>query len=210
MSQRLAARLTVQFSLLLLLAAPAAAAPIYNLPAAFTGSRSVGDPGLVATDPDWYDAMICWSIQQNPDDSFTYKYTFTGFDCPTICHYTLDISDTALTDPKAIYDACLDGALIPAGNIEMGDIDGITGAVKFDKAPAGSTSVLIFKSNRAPVWGDISIKGGQTHLQNSGFGDRTSSNPCDYIARPDGCVIVPEPASWIALAALAAMNLRRR
>jgi hypothetical protein len=196
--------------LLLLFATPAAASPIYDLPAAFTGTRTVTDPGLLATDPDWYGAMISWSINQNPDHSFTYTYTFTGFDRPTISHYTLDISDTALTDPQAIYNACLDGALIPASKIEKGNKDGITGAVKFDKGAFGSTSVLKFNSNRSPVWGDIYIKGGQTNLKNTGFGDRISSEPCDYIARPDGCAVLPEPAATAAAAVGLGMIFRRR
>jgi hypothetical protein len=97
---------------------------------------------------------------------------------------------------------------MPAGS-------GITG-VKFERVGCGSAKfpgTIEFDSYRAPVWGDLFIKGGRTWLYNSGINQHaTSQDVLDYIARPDGTGTVPEPVpmALIGLGLLAVGVLRRR
>ncbi len=193
--------------LVCLLAGSAGAASIYATPAPMTGSRTVADPGLTTAEADWADATIDWAIDDNGDGTYTYTYTFTNFDKPGISHITLDLTDNAVDDPDAITAFEFNGS--PSGDLEIGDKDGITGAVKFDIGADGDL-VYSFISNRSPVFGDIHVKGGQSVLTNTGFGDHSSETRIadDFIARPDG--VVPEPATLGLLVIGGVVLIRRK
>jgi hypothetical protein len=73
--------------------------------------------------------------------------------------------------------------------------------VKFDDLPDGTLQIS-FLSNRAPVWGDFYLKGGNdSFAYNDGLANPTSESVLDFIARPNGATTstVPEPASLILL-----------
>ena len=187
---------------LVLTAHQATAMPVSGTPAPFTGTRTVTDPGLATTESDWQDASLTWQVTSNGNGTFDYEYTFRGFDRPEISHFTLDISDDAifdnrLADPLAITNPQLNGQVIP---VEFGDKDGITGAVKFDAGaddvgnPSDFVLIYTFTSNRRPVFHDLYIKGGQSDLTNTGFGDRISTLMFDYVGAPNS---VPEPAVFV-------------
>ncbi|MGL4512614.1 MAG: hypothetical protein ACRCT8_05940 [Lacipirellulaceae bacterium] len=198
-------------SALLCLAGPippsdADGALVYGEPAALAGLRVVSAPGLATAEPDWLDATIAWSVSPNGDGTFDYEYTLTGFDRPAVSHVTLDLTDDAVRDPDAVTNPRLNGSPAP---VEIGNKDGITGAVKFDEGADG-TVVYTFTSNREPVWGDVFVKGGSSaEVTNTGFGNQTLMDPLHYVARPNGRGI-PEPASATALAGLLLLARRRR
>ena len=186
---------------LLFLASPALSAVIYGTAAPMSGSRTVGSPGLATAEPDWQDAVIDWSITDNGNGTHTYTYTLSNFDRPGISHLTLDISDDCVegaendefADPYCVTDFMFNG--IPSDDyLEAGNKDGITGAVKFDIGADGDLTYS-FVSNRLPVFGDVFVKGGQSELTNTGFGDHNSEirTGDDFIARPNG--MTPEPAT---------------
>lgn len=183
---------------------------VYDQPASFTGTRTVGSVGLATSRPSWQDAVISWVITDNGDNTLTYTYTITGLNSPSLSHFTLDLSDNAIDDEGVVMNATLNG--MPIQQIEFGDKDGIDGAVKFDTGAEG-TNVFSFISNRMPVWGDFFIKGGGgpqlSTLTNTGFNDHCSPDPDDFIARPD-TVIIPEPATLGALALGSILMMRRR
>jgi PEP-CTERM motif len=82
------------------------------------------------------------------------------------------------------------------GNSNSGLAGPITG-VKFEFG-GSSPYTFSFDSNRAPVWGDIYIKGGSTsYAVNKGVTLHGSSmNTLDFVARPNGTA-VPEPSSIV-------------
>lgn len=203
---------------------PAQAAPVYGTAAPHSGSRAVGN-GLVTTGAsDWDDATISWEVVENGDGTNTITYTFAGFGIldndgeasQSISHVTLDISDDAIgfgggfADPDAVTSVMIDGVPLSLADIEAGDFDGITGAVKFDEGTESDTLVYSFTTNRQIVYGDVFVKSGQVSLTNTGFGDTVSENPLDYIARPNGAV--PEPSSLVLglIACLTALATARR
>jgi len=187
-------RILLAISAGLLLLAGTATAGIYGSPAPFSGLRSVQDPGLETNDPDWYDVTVRWEIVDNLNGTCTYTYTMLNFSTPALSHLTLDVTDSAVDDPNSITDATLNGVPV---SIELGTMDEITGAVKFDDGTE-SPVVFSFTSNRLPVYGDLFVKAGGigsgiSTLRNTGFYDHASTEALDFIARPNG--IVPVPAS---------------
>ena len=193
------------------LARPALSAVIYGTAAPMSGSRTVGSPGLATTEPDWQDAVIDWSITDNGNGTLSYTYTLTNFDRPGVSHLTLDLSDDCVGDDYFIDPGCLTLFMFneaPSDDLEPGDRDGIIGAVKFDIGADGDLTYS-FDSNRLPVFGDVHVKGGQSELTNTGFGDHSSETrtTVDFIARPNGAV--PEPATLCVLLAGSLALLRR-
>ena len=198
------------------------AAPVYNTSAALTGVRTVSPPaaGRIATnDDDWLDGVLEWTIIDNLNGTFTYTYEFRNFDRPGISHFTLDVSDSAIGDPGLIVDPLLNG--VTPIVTEFGNIEGITGAVKFDLGADGDITYS-FTSNRLPVYGHFTLKAGRsTVANNTGFDNEASESVLDFIARPDTILIinqeipVMDAPSSIALfsmgmASLGMLRLRRR
>lgn len=187
----------------------AVSATIYGAPADLTGSRVFSDPGLFVNDSDWEDILLEWEISDNNDGTFSYEYTISGLNQPGLSHLTLDISDDGVDDPDVVTNAMLNGNPVVT---EIGDKDGIIGAVKFDDGADG-TVIYSFTSNRFPVWGDVYGKAGAagspSEFYNTGFGDQTLMDPLEYIARPNGIVpdpnTIPEPGACVLLLSSIAM-----
>ncbi len=189
----------------------ASASLIYGTSATLSGQRDTAAGELTSADSDWSDGILNWEITQIDGGLFHYVYTFLNFKKPGISHFTLDITDDAfngktLVDFGAITDATLNGETgitVQLKGPGTPGSDGITGAVKFDVGAEG-TNVYAFNSNRAPVWGDFYLKGGQTYSTNLAFGNKNSMNSLDYIARPNGFSLspimtssAPEPSSML-------------
>jgi hypothetical protein len=219
----------------LVLAAAAHSLPVYGTSALgeLTGTRdvhvSVGPPGAggLTGFGQYADAAIDfrvdWVITLGP--VVHYQYTFTGLNgsgqFKDINHFTLDLSDDCASDPLCVTNAKLNGSAIGAGSIEFGDKDGIIGAVKFDLG-AGEGVTYEFDSNRLPVYGHLAIKdgGGNGTCPAPGSTTVACSNGLvagvdtedinDYVARPNGIVPEPSPASLMVLGLLALCAARRR
>jgi hypothetical protein len=199
------------------------AASIYDTAADLTGTRSStgsGTGGLTGVG-DWStDFDVSWLITNIGNGMFDYEYTFSGFGDPDkdISHVVIDLTDDCGSDPLCVTGATMDGDTIDSGSIEIGDFDGITGAVKFD---AGEGSIYSFTSNRAPVWGHLAVKDGggpNTCANYPATGVYVCSNRLldlgaedaviNYIARPNGGgaggpPAVPVPAAvWLFGSAL--------
>jgi hypothetical protein len=204
-----------------LMAMPVHAIPLYGQPAELSGTRDYdGVDGIATNDPDWHDGVITWDIQDLGGGMWQYTYTFTGFDRPGISHFTLDISDDAVTDPNSVINPYIQEGLDPKYYLdpaldewEKGDFHGIQGALKLDKG--GDDSLTYgFESNRSPVWHDFHLKAGaKTYAQNTGFGTfgtpEGSYTEIDFIAAPNsvggggggggGRGVIPEPSTIILL-----------
>lgn len=195
--------------------------------------------GLQTDEPDWQDATLEWEVIPDPNGFYLYTYTLTGFDRPAISHITFDVTDDAinffcdddddddddngydedddcnwLADPFVMYDVEVNGDPVDPNYLELGDKEGIVGSIKIDVGDEdeGDYVTYSFKSNRAPVYGDFRIKGGQTYMVNTGFGDQSIEDALAYIARPNGLGNPAEPAtlSLIGLGAAAILRRRRR
>lgn len=194
------------------LASSVQAGVVYGTSAAaeLSGSRSVASNTITVenNDPDWDDAVITWNIVDQMNGTFSYSYTFTGFNRPAISHFTLDLTDDAVSDSNAVTGATYNG--VGFGAIEYGNKDGITGAVKFDIGGDDGTLTYAFTSNRSPVYGDFFLKaGGGTSGKNIGFGNKTLMTTTSYLPRPNG-VAVPEPSAFLYLGLLALVTFGSR
>jgi len=209
----------------------------------YSGSRSAADGELVTvplSSSDWPNAVVSWDISES-GGVYTYEYKFEDFAGPggankQISHWTLDLTDNAvsdkgdLVDPKAVYNVMVkanDGDYIDyTGELSFGtggdnEIEGIVGAVKLDPGHSifgedfEGTLYFKFDSNRAPVWGDVKFKA-KDDLTNLHFGNHVDGDTVDgYIARPNGSPpptnVIPTPAALPAgLAMLLALSLPKR
>jgi hypothetical protein len=88
--------------------------------------------------------------------------------------------------------------------------------LKFDDTVGEAPFTVTFDSNRAPVWGDFYVKGGNdSFAYNTGLTDHLSDDPNDFIARPNGATApVPEPGTLamlgLGLAGLSQWSRRKR
>ena len=220
----------------------ALAGPVYGTSATLTGTRDntaggglIGSAGWDGTASANNFVQVEWVITDNNDGTFFYEYTWSGAGLNNnpgaISHFTLDVTDDCVNS-MCIFDVS------PINNFptdpEFGDLDGITGAVKFDNGGSNSglsPTTYSFTSNRDPVYRDLCLKdgggGGQIRcetpftsttpilIKNAGFGDQTvSMNPFDYIAGPNGATgVIPEPSTMLllgsGLAGLVAWRMRK-
>jgi hypothetical protein len=211
--------------LLAFMAGQAIAGPIYDTSAVgeLTGTRTEGagltTGGAYATDRSAF--TISWVITPLGGDIFHYQYTFDGFNTrppgvstgpksPNISHMILDLSESCVDPGDA---GCVTNAVYGGGpHLELGTFgpapsnpgfpSGTSiGGVKFDDTTGAAPFLVAFDSNRAPVYGDVYLKGGSvSFLYNDGLMNHASINVADFIARPDGTLAaVPEPSTWLLL-----------
>ena len=71
------------------------------------------------------------------------------------------------------------------------------------------TTTVIFTTPEVPIWGDFYAKdGGDRWAYNTGFGiDPTTTDFANWIPRPDGMVVIPEPATFIVWSLLGVLGL---
>ena len=193
-------RLSIVFSILLCLSlATVANAQLTTI------SGSLSTPSGVYATGYWGAVsgfQITWTINEQADHSWFYKYDISEIDgAPLlkgdISHLTLEVS------PRVTDNDFWDFS--PGGEVEFGEMDGITNAMKLDWT-ADSYS---FYSNRAPVIGSFYAKDGVA----GGYGQNAAWNQDgSYIYRPDTTNgMIPEPSTLILLGSgLLGMGLRRR
>ena len=156
----------------------------------------------------WTDIGVSWAISPNINGTWTYTYNFVGLNQPSVSHTVIDITDGIAITPSTISNA--------SARFEFGNFDGVIGSVKFDNPTDNADSSLTFTSDRAPVWGDISLKAGASFARNAGFGNRTFTDASYYVARPDGdgttpsTPVVPLPSAvWAGLGLLGVLGFTK-
>ena len=211
-------------------ALPSVAAVIYGTDVTFddyTGSRS--GAGQLVTGGQYSGIQISWEITSIGLNAWTYKYTFEDFRSPAISHFILDLTDDCvnlssgtLADTSCVTNITTNKSV---DEVDYGKFDATQGnsnpfmpapiiGVKFGTPQATGGFYVQFNSNRAPVWGDFYIKGGNPagtngttnagYAYNAGLADHSSSSILDYIARPNGQPsddVVPEPGTWALMGA---------
>jgi PEP-CTERM motif len=211
--------------LLALLAGQAVAGPIYDTSAVgeLTGTRTEGagltTGGAYATDRSAF--TLSWVITPLGGGTFHYQYTLAGFNTrppgastgpksPNIGHILLDLSETCVAPGDA---GCVTNVVYGGGpHLELGTFGPApshpgfpsgtsVGGVKFADTTGAAPFLVAFDSDRAPVYGDVYLKGGSASwVYNAGLVHHASSTVTDFIARPDGTrAAVPEPSTWLLL-----------
>jgi len=203
----------------------AGAASVYGEPADaadMSGSRSVGS-GLDTDVPSWSGNSIAWDVTFH-GTHFTYRYIFAGFNGrrSTISHFSLDLTDDAVTDddvllPGTIWDLTITdlGALVNdpvddvlfcasplAEGVPVSNGNGdIGGSVKIQCPDGGPdwplNSMVTFNSHRSPVYGHVILKTGVGELWNAAWADPGLEGPESFIVRPNGHV--PEPLTMLGV-----------
>jgi hypothetical protein len=212
--------------LLALMAGQAIAGPMYDTSAIgeLIGTRTEGagltTGGAYATDRSTF--MLSWVITPLAGGTFHYQYTLDGFNTrppgvstgpksPNISHLILDLSETCVDPGDA---QCVTNAVYGGGpHLEFGTFGpapsnpgfpsaASIGGIKFDDTTGAAPFLVAFDSNRAPVYGDLYLKGGSaSFVYNTGLGNHASIYVADFIARPDGtAAAIPEPATWLLFA----------
>src|SRR4051794_19172726 len=143
------------------------ASTIYGTPAPLTGTRTENSGEIVTGGGYQTDAgnfTLDWLVTQT-GGLFTYTYELSGYHTPAISHFVISLSDGCSLDT-----ACITGAssgfvygvynATDQGNSNPGFPAGVSiNGVKFDSGSEDSTTYT-FTSDRAPVFGDFYLKGG--------------------------------------------------
>jgi hypothetical protein len=157
--------------------------------------------------PNASSGQLNWTVIDNGDDTFTYTYTFTGFVKPGISHFTLDISEDAVSGetllPGVIVNPTLNGdpTSVVVGDPQHAQAAGMdTSNVKFDESPDADSVTYSFTSNRTPVWHDFYLKSGRdSEAYNTGLNNHASEDKIDFIPTPNSptpnSAIIPEPST---------------
>jgi len=177
------------------------------------GGSYIGAPTLV----------VSWDIDFNIVGGYwEYEYTFTDSGAPAISHFIMSLSPDCTG-----YNGCVNNLTGDYEDVEFGTFGPHSSNPGF---PVGQSIfgfkvdlddvdedefTITFTSNRAPVYGHIYGKGGSSsYFYNAGLVDPTSTDPFDYIVRPNGEPSddpVPEPGSFALLGLGAvAIGLYRR
>ncbi len=167
----------------------------------------------------WFPSFsIDWNISQNTDTlMWTYEYTLATYRTD-ISHFILELSDGATQNDFS--DFYINGQSSGFGNnIEGPSLwgqhpsnpgyptdDEIFG-MKFDSG--GDTASYQFTTSRSPVWGNFYAKGGKlqggifAHTYNNALANDefSSDNELDFIVRPNGPPVAPEPVSYVLFSA---------
>ncbi len=194
----------------------AAAQLVYDTsigPANVIGTRTLnvaeleagGAAGLTALNVSW---NIGYQMGVTLPWTYSYTVTWTPAGAQAISHMILDLSDNCTSGSNCVQQAKFNGNSTNALSFATFSSTGTSGSnpymggpiqgVKFDVS-SGTPYEITFKSDRAPVWGDIYLKAGQAnnagwYAQNVGIDQhQTSTNINNFIARPDTSGILTCP-----------------
>ncbi len=205
--------------------------------ASLTGLLTTADGGLVANG-DWQSPpngegfQIRWTISQNQDQTWHYKYELLNESGEslekTTSHFILPLSTNIEEDD--LYNFSGDAATWEFGT--FGPASGNPGFPEGEtifgvKIDLGLDQGLVeFDATRQPMWGDFYAKDGRSgevwsYAYSSDFGTEVA-NPHDYMGTPvDGNGVtlhkiltpdtyIPEPCTVILVGIAAVLALRRR
>jgi len=208
----------------------AQATPIWSTPATLselTGMRDSSDGGGVTASADWADGnfSISWVITQDLQTNlWTYQYSLTTT-LKSPSHTIIEVTEDPLNlfqyEPgSSLTD---DATTFEVGTPSNPDLPNTVYGVKEDYVSTedynGLVTTTIVTTN-APVWGVFYTKDGKTDkipvtawsnaLNFSDYWSNETLTTTDFIVRPDGVPLIPEPASLVLVGLGVPMLLRRR
>jgi hypothetical protein len=185
-----------------------------------SGQRTLGD-GLAGN----YNVTVSFNVVPDSDLLlYTYEFSVSADDRgrirPGLSNLHVELSE-GCSDSNA---SCLiDVVSVTSGDISFGTfsnhVPSLLRGMKIDDAGDVPSLTLALRSNRAPMWGDIAGKGGQSAFYNAGFGtaaaDPESADDLvnrNWVLVPDTeQYVVPEPVTTLVVGAgLFAIGLLRR
>lgn len=158
-------------------------------------------------------ASLIWSITET-NNVYHYFYRFEYESQQGISHFVLDLSDDCVAATGCVTSVVSNGGV--SMYLEYGtytdangnpNFPGSIAGIKFNELNTGGAGYFQFEfdSTREPVYGDFYAKGGRGKngngfaVYNAGAANHGSTNRIDFIARPDGALHAPEPASLLLL-----------
>ena len=154
--------------------------------------------------------MLTWSIAEEANGTFDYRYIVSGFVSPVLSHVIVELGADCIPNASAncvtSAKAGSSGAAMKPAVFQLGDwCHGVSGnpgvhcqgnsnlglpkdiiGVEFTSLPGSTTVIVTFHSTRGPAWGDVYLMGGQQYVYDNGLAQHaTDANPLDFIARPD-------------------------
>lgn len=178
--------------------------------------------GLDGSWPYTYEFSFAWNVSYNEDAMlWHYEYSLPLMG-QNISHFVLEVSEGAQVSD---FSNITVNGNVPAGIEDLKEWSDVLGypfpnsfyGIKFDSG--GST--FSFDTERSPVWGNFFAKGGvyyegesekvRIRTYNSGLAvdGFESDDKLDFIVRPNGVPVVPEPvSSTLFIAGAAAFGLR--
>ena len=165
-----------------------------------SGSRSIAAGDLVVGNPGYTSLNVAWSIMQE-GNLLRYTYTFSDrVPVQQISHAIISLTPNCTPTSGCVIGA--QGAefgtfAIAPSNPGFPQGSSITG-VKFNTGGGDGNIVISFLSERAPMWGDLYVKGSNDlYTYNVGLTNHASTDINDFIAVPDTQPVstVPEPAT---------------
>jgi hypothetical protein len=202
------------FTLMLGLTFCFSAAIAFAAPYDFT----VGDEGTLSTDAGSITGVgawavngvsLSWDVENNQNGTYTYTYVWTApINSRDLSHLTIQVSDDF--SEANVIDWSVAYPDFPSGSgdetFDIGNLDGIPWAFKFDDLGESTTYTLSLTTNRMPMDGNFyAMDGTGTNAKNTLIDEFNY-----YIAVPDTFVPIPSALWLLGSGVLGLVFVRRK